>query len=472
MNENDGSACFEYRTVLGCWINDVSSVPRVEQWPSLALDAVLEHDLTRFFDVLREVRLDSVVLFGLFTSRQWEPGFKATVSPGRAEAVRRILGEAGKRGVRVLYGLGLYSWGFEKIIRDDPDVRGSNPLAMCGSKAASHAKMEELVDYLLSTFPFDGFHFESGDQGRCECEQCKGKGDSAYHLELNRHMAEYVRSRWPGKIVEVYCPIGHRPKEDWLLWSEASRHFSFLIDDWSRAERFGCESRKDIISAFGCAYGTRSGRWVYPPQRWNRLRWFVPIIADRADHYRKLARDGGRAVMIQGAPLVNPGEEATLRCSGKLAVDPSRTVRSVLCEAMVEMFDPATPGVTEELADIFWCAEKAYFANAVFFPAGGELHMEPLCGTVPGPPVYLQARMYAHTLAEYEAAIEDIQGRFSTIRGEVRDRQRAGRLATCLASVLEDIAAIKADGSMLKYPASTVDGKTWTDSWLWEEQPG
>ena len=111
-------------------------------------------------------------------------------------------------------------------------------------------------------------------------------------------------------------------------------------------------------------------------------------------------------------------------------------------------------------------------AVGVSFPAGGELHMEPLCGRVPGPPVYLQARMYAHTLAEYEAAMRDIQDRFSRVRGEVRDKQRAERTARCLASVLEDIGAIKADGAMLKYPASTVDGKTWTDSWLWEEQPG
>ncbi len=458
---------FKYRTVLGCWINDIASVPRIEQWPSIEIDDVLEQDFINLFDTLKEVRLNSVILCGLLASRKWEPDFKKTVSTQREKAVKRILSEARKRGIKVLYGLGLYSWGFEKVIEEDPDVRGSNPLVMCGSKEASHSKMEELIDYLISTFSFDGFHFESADQGRCECRECQKKGDSLYHMELNERMAKYVRSRWPEKIIEVYCPIGYKPKEDWLLWSEASKHFDFMIDDWNRAQRFGFESRKEIVSAWRCAYGTRSGTWVYPPQRWEKLRWFIPIIESRAVHYRKLAEDGGQAVMIQGAPLVNPGEEATLRCSGKLALDPFRSVKSVLCETIEEMFAPKTSGITEELADIFWSAEKAYFASALFYPDGGEIHLEPLCGKITGPPIYLQAHMYSHNIQEYEAAIIDIKSRFSKIEKEVNDRDRANRLTKCLDAVLDDIHTIRSENSMLKYHASTTGKNSWTDSWLW-----
>ena len=463
---------FKYRTVLGCWINDLASVPRIEQWPSIKIDQTLEQDLNRLFDTLKEVKLNSVILFGLLASKEWEPDFQKTVSPKRKEAVKRILSEAGRRGIKVLYGLGLYSWGFEKIIREDPGVRGSNPQAMCGSKEASHEKMAGLIDYLLSTFPFDGFHFESADQGRCSCPRCKKKGDAVYHLELNERMAKYVCSRWPGKIVEVYVPIGFTPekdwsKEDWLQWREASKHFTFLIDDWNRADRFGCESRKEIISALSCAYGTRSSMWVYPPQRWEKLQWFIPIIEKRASHYRKLAEDGGQAVMIQGSPLINPGEEMTLRCSGKFAQDPFRSVCSILRETVEEMFRPRKQSVTEELADIFWWAEKAYFANANFYPEGGELHLEPLCGKIPGPPIYLQQRFYSHNLQEYETAITNIRQRFLKIRKDIGDQKRAACLQACLNAVLHDIARIKTENSTLRFPASTTDKRTWTDKWLW-----
>ena len=404
---------FDYRAILGCWTNDISSVPRAGHWPSREFDEGLERDFIEFFDMMQDVGYNSAVFAGFFVTRNWEVNYSDSISPERKEKVTRIIGEAHKRGIKMLYGMGLYSWGFDKIIKERPEVRGSNPHAMCASKEASHAKMAELIDYLLTEFPFDGFHFESGDQGRCECDECKNIPDLDYHIDLNKRMGQHAHSKWPDKIIEVYTPPTNKSREDWLAWADASRYFSFIIDANMKqgqqdvADQFGCTSRREIISALQCAYGTRSATWIYPPQRWDRLRWFLPIIDRRALHYRGLADDGARAVMVSGAPIENPGEEATLRASGKLLQDPFRDVRSILIETAEEMFEPKTKTAAEELADIFWHAEKAYFANANV-GEGAEILLDPLCGDVAGPPIYLQTRMYSHTLGEYEIAIKNM----------------------------------------------------------------
>lgn len=457
---------FDYRTALGCWINDIASIPRVEQWPSTKFDAGLEQDFIKFFYFLKEIQFNSVILFGLFIAGGWEPDFKRSFSPEREKSVRRVLAEAKKRGIQVLYGLGIYSWGFDKIIKEDPKVRGTNPHAMCGSKEASHRKMESLVDYLCSEFSFDGFHLESFDQGRCECKLCKEKSDLHYHIELNEYMARYIRSRWPGKTIEVYTP-GALTKEDWLEWSGASQYFTFLIDPSNSADRCGYKARKEIISSLSCAYGTRSGTWVYPPQRWKKLRWFLPIIERRAIHYRKLAEDGGRAAMVQTCPIINPGEEATLRCSGKFIQDPFRAVQSVLFETVKEMFDPRTSGVTDELADIFWIAEKSYFAFANCTDSL-EIYLEPLCGKIAGPPVYLETRVYPASLSGIEIPMKNIRKRFIKIKEELRDKDKAKRMEICLDNVLKDISRVKQNiKNMPKFAASTINEKTWSDKWLW-----
>jgi len=470
----DKGEYFTYRTILGCWINDISSVPRRGHWPARELDESLEQDFVAYLDLMKELDFTSIILFGLFVTRNWEVDYRKSVSPERKEKVKRIMGEAHKRGIKMLYGLGLYSWGFDKIIRELPEVRGPNPHSMCASKEASYKKMAELIDFLLSEFSFDGFHFESGDQGRCKCKSCRERPDLIYHIELNERMAKYVRSRWPEKIIEVYTPGVNKSKEDWLAWADASRYFSFIIDaDISQgqqdvADQFGPASRREIISSLQCAYGTRSATWIYPPQRWERLRWFLPIIDRRAVHYRGLAGDGARAVMVSGGPIINPGEEATLRASGKLLQNPFKDVHSVILETVEEMFEPKTKRAAEELADIFWHAEKAYFANANV-PEGAEILLDPLCGEVAGPPIYLQTRMYAHTLGEYETAIKDIQKRFLKMKASLSNSKKADRLEKCLTSVLADIETIKKDNSMLQFPANAIDEKTWGTEWIFGE---
>ena len=71
---------------------------------------------------------------------------------------------------------------------------------------------------------------------------------------------------------------------------------------------------------------------------------------------------------------------------------------------------------------------------------------------------------------KYEFAVQSMQKRFSKIKTDILDHDRANRMETCLNAILEDINMIKHENSMLKYPASTVNSKTWTDKWLWDEE--
>ena len=55
------------------------------------------------------------------------------------------------------------------------------------------------------------------------------------------------------------------------------------------------------------------------------------------------------------------------------------------------------------------------------------------------------------------------------IKSDIGDGEKAERLEKCLDGVLNDIRIIKQEGSMIPYPASTIDEKTWSDKWQWGE---
>ena len=470
---NNKKKYFDYRCVMGGWINDIGSVPKIEQWPSTNFDATVEREIIEFFGKMKDLRYNYIEFFGLFVEH-WESDFSKNISPQRDKIVRRMLAEAHKHNIKVLYVLGVYSLWFETIVRENPNVRGTHPNVICASKEASHQVMENFVDFLLSNYPFDGFHLESGDQGmRCNCDQCDQKDDLTYHVEVNKRMAQYVRTNWPDKIIEVYTPGVNKSKEDWLQWKDASQYFDFIIDgDIFKSQAdvaylFGCDSRKEIISALDCTYATRSGQWVWTPQRWRRDRWFLPLVAKRAKHYREAAEDGVRAMMIDCYPLVNVGDEATFIASAKLLEDPFRDVPSVLVETMDEMFAPKTSSICQELADLFWYAEKAYFANALC-QENFEILLEPLFGKKPGPPTYLQARMYLSGLQEYKRSIIDIRSRLSRVKDEVGNKEKALRMDKSLSLVLQDIEMTVEDKKFLKYPATALDERNYTDVFIIE----
>src|SRR5579862_7937627 len=127
------SAGFRHRAYLG-WITDLDSRPDPNApWPSMRLDAPLLEDYRRTFALMKRLGYNAIVIWGFYVSRSWPLDIKSAVSPQRAILVRRLLDAAHEQGIRVYTGLGVYSWGFEEIIRANPHLSRSNPNAMCAS---------------------------------------------------------------------------------------------------------------------------------------------------------------------------------------------------------------------------------------------------------------------------------------------------------------------------------------------------
>jgi len=227
---------YEYRAGQGVWINDMrSEAMEGQRWPHHVLDDLAVEDIIACLDTQQQAGFTDFDIFGLLATYGWEPDLPATVDGARRRRVERILDAAHQRGLRVLYGLGVYSWGFDKIIAANPAVRGTRPRAMCGSKDESWRWMRKVVDYVLGEFEIDGFHLESADQGRCLCPSCSRQGDVEYHCTLNRRTAEHVRSRWPGKTLMVNMCGFMRPQrkatdDEVRFLVDLGRHIDFLID--------------------------------------------------------------------------------------------------------------------------------------------------------------------------------------------------------------------------------------------------
>lgn len=471
MSRQTTSSPFGHRLVLGAWINDLGSQPRVEQWPSIHYDRNLFGDLTAFFDLMSECELDSICLLGLFAAGRWSPKLEETISPDRDRWVRSVIDAAHERGLKMYGFTGVYSWGYETFIEQNPELRGDNPRVMCPAREASEEVMRQVIDFQLTNYDFDGLHLESGDQGRCTCERCLETSDLDWHIEVNHRTALYLRDRWPEIDIEVYTPGVNKTEREWLAWVEASSSFTFLVDadihlrHADVAGNFGPTSRRRIVEALQCAYATRGGRWVYPPQRWDRLRWFLPLVDCRVQHWRAAAAEGARASMTSGAPIVNPGEEATLRATGKVLADPTRESEAILVETMREMFTPHREQTAQDLAEIFWWAEKSYFANANFL-ARGEILCEPLFGHRPGPPTYLECFLYAGNLLEYRRSLDEMLRRAQALKGDVGDPGKLWRVIACLGNALADVDSVRTRGAWPRYPASVIDETTWTDQWV------
>ena len=195
---------FRHRGYLG-WITDLATVADTyAEWPSMRIDEPLLRDYRETFGVMRELGFEDLCVWGLYVSRAWPVAIASAVSPERAKMVERLIAAAKAKNIRVISGLGVYSWGFEEILRERPHLRKtSNQSTMCGSEDESWEWMRKVIDYVFTRFPIDGVSMQSADQGRCTCEKCQRYSETEYHAMLNIRCAKYIRSRWPGKGVAV-----------------------------------------------------------------------------------------------------------------------------------------------------------------------------------------------------------------------------------------------------------------------------
>jgi hypothetical protein len=453
---------YNHRTAFGAWVNDMRNEPVYGQkWPSRTLDDRTVNDITRCLDLASQAGFNEFDVFGLLATYAWPPDLSSVVDEARRSQVNKVINAAHDRSIKLLYGLGVYSWGFDAIIEADPEVRGPNPHAMCGSRARSWEWMQKVVDYVLDQFDIDGFHLEASDQGRCTCPECSRQGDKQYYSELNRRTAEYIRSKWPDKILMVNMCGYTRPwgvkvtPEEMQYMVELSQALDYLIDPGHHGFFFEEAKREQVTAELQCDFGTSGGVWVYPPQRWDRLKWFLPYTAGTGQHIKQLYEEGGRAVEYYMGPTINPGVEVNIAFGGRMLMDASRDIDDVLTEVVETLYRPSTTSARDRLVDVFKSAERAYFDNWSPQPPPpetppGELHLSPLSEwTTPGPPNYLTGHrgwqvMDAVGRAAYKTGLAAILESLAGIEDSVSDDGRVDRIRRCINNTIADIETIEA----------------------------
>ena len=128
----------------------------------------------------------------------------------RAAQVRRLIdGSQASRGITYLFGMGLFSWGYDQIIRADPAVRGKNkagqPLdhVMCGATEKAWSYVEKILDTALVEVSTSAGSISSRPTwaGAIALPAGGSTAPSATTARLNIRAADYIKRKWPGKLV-------------------------------------------------------------------------------------------------------------------------------------------------------------------------------------------------------------------------------------------------------------------------------
>lgn len=420
------------------WITDLATEPDSRAaWPSMRLDARLLMDYRETFDLMRRLGMNEIVIWGLYVSNNWPLNIVSAVPipDRRGLLVEQLITLAHERGIKVLSGLGVYSWGFAKIIRANRKLMGTNMNAMCASQPESHAWMQRVVDFVFARFPIDGVSMQSADQGRCSCAQCRRLSDAEYHADLNIRTAEYIRSKYPGKIIGMSnwgLPFKREKDKEALV--RMSRALDYLIDHDNSAQSARGGYRRELIGGLACAFGTSGGPVVEPPQHWERNRWFLPTGRRVHQHLQKLAEDGGRACEFFFHILANPSSELTWHIAARTLANPALPLDKILAAVIEELYQPKDAAARDALAQWMLDMEEAYFR---YLPGElcGTISLEPLVGSKPGPAVYIRDRLRLEQRNTYAADFRRLAEAFEKLRPSLAAQDRANRVAACLSFV-------------------------------------
>jgi hypothetical protein len=439
---------FQYRLLLG-WINDNSTRPLAgSRWPITTVDWQTVKDYRSFLRTARDYGYNGITLWGLYASHGWAVPLKDSLPPARRRLIDRILNEANKLGIRVLYGLGVYGWGFEEIIKHDPSTarnegrmawgtfQPDNGVAMCYHSESARQWMRDIVDLCVKEVGTQGFGFQSGDLGRCYCTQCRRLSDTEYHSRVIDETAEYIKLRHPKQIlglsawgVDLGAGAG--------ALQPLTRHLDFLTDVTDQSAHKGRDYRRSLTSALPCAIGSLGGAVIVPPQRWPRDRWFLPHAEITAKSIRSLHEDGGRAFELFMGPLANPQYNLMTRFVGLLLGNPAQTCEQALSQVVGHLYAPANARITEDIVRWLIDAEDAYLSRAGDI-SSGEFDFEPLKGETAGEPIYL-TRLSPAALDAYRIDLERLAKQLPTFEAECRRPAELQLIGRCIRNVLQDV---------------------------------
>jgi len=458
---------YRYRIGFGAWINDMRNraLP-LENWPAPQFDDETVAGAIRALDVMSEAGYEYLDAFGLWATGDYpldvESAFRDVE---RRKRLKTLFNAAKKRKIRMVLPLGLFTWGYDRIIREDPEVCGQNAdgtphaHAMCGAKEKSWRYVERLIDAAFSEFDFAAVHMESADQGWCQCPQCAGKyGTVGYNARLNIRASQYIKGKHPGTVTYA-IPINWAPwgltngeqtkfSEDEIAHViELSRHIDVFMDQGHRG-RF---MPWDRVHELHCAYGTSGGLWTYHGARVDRLSYFLPYPMRAARLLREHYDHGARAGLIYQGPMINPAVEVNSAVSGRVMSDAGRDPREVLEEVIDAHYKPRRPGAARTLAELYVRAEEAYFGqwheeafrelHKMEMP--GEFVLGLLFGTTPDPMTHLK-EPFLNTEGRLacQKGLEGVLKDLAAIEDEFDDEGRIERMTRSIALSLHALNTI------------------------------
>jgi hypothetical protein len=282
---------------------------------------------------------------------------------------------------------------------------------------------------------------QSADQGRCPCDRCKRFTETEYHARLNVRCAEYIHSKYPGKLVAV-SGWGMRFEDPASLPHLAAlgKHIDYLIDVRDSSRQKDPALRRQVIEALPCAFGTLGGPQVEPPQHWARDRWFLPTIRSVGEHLRDLHADGGRACEWFYHILANPGCEISTWVAARTLAEPGAGWQRHLAASIERIYRTTKPATRDGLAEGFLAAEHAYLRHLPDVRSG-TISMEPLVSSDPGPPVYLTKRLTADQCRAYAEDLLRVRQSFANLAADVPDKKRIPFILRAIDNVRKDALA-------------------------------
>jgi len=371
---------YTHRIGFGAWINDMRNEPLpLQNWPAPQFDDATVEGVVRAMEVMAGAGYQYLDAFGLWSTNDYPPDItSAFQDKERHRQLERVFKEARKRDIGMILPLGLFTWGYDRIIAEDPEVRGKDQEgkphahAMCGAKERAWAYIEKLIDTAMSQFDFAGVHMESADLGWCMCPECGGRyGTVGYNCRLNIRAADYIKKRWPDMLV-YSIPINWVPwrlteegvqqrytREEFEQVRELSRHIDVFMDQGHR----GNHVPPEWIPELQCEYGTSGGLWLYHSVRMHRLSYLLPYPKRACSLIKRDYDRGARACLYYQGPMINPGVEINTAVSGRILSDVTRNPEEVIEEVITEYYEPRTTEAGKTLAGIFGRIEDGYFGR-------------------------------------------------------------------------------------------------------------
>lgn len=455
---------FKYSIANGVWINDLRSKPFADQeWPCITLDRQSINDIKDNIKLQSENGFNSLTLFGLLTGDSWLPKITETIDEERKNAVKEILKFAKEQEVKIFYGLGVYSWGFGKIIEHNPTIRATNNKVMCGSNKKSFEWMKQVINYIINEYDFDCFHLEAADLGRCFCTNCATKSDSEYFCEINTKTAQYISNNNPNTTLIVslcgYLSKGMTvPKEEWKFYQEMSKYIDCLIDPGHFGTFIPLDQRKEFIKTLDCEFGSGSGIWLYPPSSWERLKYFIPYTMRAGKYLEELYKDGGSGVEYNLGPIINPAIEVNIVFGGHKLNNINKSNEEILFEVINQIYKPKNSSASKALVDFYINTEEAFFSNLkaaysdpeTLLPS--EIHLTYLYGNTSKIAVYLTdtaievehewyltKTMPKENRLIYKEQLQEAISNLIPFEQDIVNQECLGRIKICINDIIEQI---------------------------------